>query len=127
MHTTSFQGTSFTYNGDLSGPLVIVSKSHSVETTYAAIKEFVSYQEKQIALNALENGSVAPKTPKSLQKIIVSDSFPKFLPEVNSLLEQGWKIIPGTLTIASVSVDKDGHSNGNGYQFRYCVAIEKSS
>jgi hypothetical protein len=45
MHTSTFNGTSFVYNSDLSGSLIIVTKGHSIDTTYAAIREFVKFVE----------------------------------------------------------------------------------
>lgn len=54
MHTTNFKGTTFTYNFDYSGPLIIVSKSHSVETTIEAIEEFIKYKQHQENLRRLE-------------------------------------------------------------------------
>jgi hypothetical protein len=57
MHTTSFAGTTFTYNSDYSGPLIIVSKNHSIETTVEAIEKFIQYKQWQEKIQQLEKES----------------------------------------------------------------------
>jgi hypothetical protein len=42
MHTSTYNGTAFVYNSDYSGPIVIVSNGHSVETNIEALEQFIN-------------------------------------------------------------------------------------
>jgi hypothetical protein len=65
MHTTSFHGATFTYNSDLSGPLIIATKGHSIEASFEAIADFVDYQRNQRELARLEKEWIATPMTKN--------------------------------------------------------------
>ncbi len=56
MHTLTINGTSFVYNSDFSGNIIVVSKGHSVETTFDAIEGFVIEKRKMEAIAKIEQG-----------------------------------------------------------------------
>ena len=54
MHSTSYKQTTFVYNSDYSGPIVIVANGHSVETDMAAIEQFIADKKKAEEIAKLE-------------------------------------------------------------------------
>ena len=123
MHTTSFNGTTFTYNSDLSGPVIIVSKSHSVETNYESLRQYVAYQEKEKQLQALEQANLEQKPPtlKYQQRLIIGIDYEAFMEDVNKYLGNGtgWRTIPSTLKLIGLESPTDD------YQMRYAIILER--
>ncbi len=57
-----------------------------------------------------------------MQKLIIRYEPEPFSKEVNKYLEEGWRVVPNTLTV--VNVDIGGDQGGKLLQ-RFMVAIEK--
>lgn len=59
MHSSSYGETAFVYNSDYNGPIIVVSKGHSVETNIKALEEFLAAKKRMELINKIEQGGVS--------------------------------------------------------------------
>lgn len=54
MHSSSYGKTTFVYNSDYSGTIVIVANGHSIETDINAIEQFIKDKKSKELVSKLE-------------------------------------------------------------------------